>query len=36
MHEDVIDVPIIPLDTVLFPGGRLPLKIFEQRYLDMT
>jgi Lon protease-like protein len=21
---------------VLFPGGRLPLRIFEQRYLDMT
>jgi len=29
-------VPIFPLGTVLFPGGALPLKIFEQRYLDMT
>ncbi len=29
-------VPIFPLNTVLFPGGVLPLKIFEQRYLDMT
>jgi uncharacterized protein len=27
---------IFPLNTVLFPGGALPLKIFEQRYLDMT
>lgn len=27
---------IFPLGTVLFPGGLLPLKIFEQRYLDMT
>jgi Lon protease-like protein len=27
---------IFPLNTVLFPGGVLPLKIFEQRYLDMT
>lgn len=27
---------LFPLGTVLFPGGVLPLKIFEQRYLDMT
>ena len=27
---------IFPLGTVLFPGGSLPLKIFEQRYLEMT
>lgn len=27
---------IFPLNTVLFPGGLLPLKIFEQRYLEMT
>ncbi len=27
---------LFPLGTVLFPGGMLPLKIFEQRYLDMT
>ena len=30
------DIHIFPLNTVLFPGGVLPLKIFEQRYLDMT
>lgn len=29
-------LPLFPLDTVLFPGGMLPLKIFEQRYLEMT
>jgi Lon protease-like protein len=28
-------VPLFPLDTVLFPGGYLPLQIFEVRYLDM-
>lgn len=28
-------LPLFPLQTVLFPGGRLPLKIFEQRYLDL-
>jgi len=27
---------IFPLNTVLFPGGVLSLKIFEQRYLEMT
>lgn len=30
------DTCIFPLNTVLFPGGMLPLKIFEQRYLEMT
>ena len=30
------DVFIFPLNTVLFPGGVLPLKIFEQRYIEMT
>ncbi len=31
-----ITLPLFPLGTVLFPGGLLPLKIFEQRYVDMT
>jgi Lon protease-like protein len=31
-----LEIPIFPLQTVLFPEGLLPLKIFEQRYLDMT
>ena len=30
------DVPIFPLSTVLFPGGVMPLRIFEARYLDMV
>lgn len=30
------DVPLFPLNTVLFPGGLLPLSIFEQRYLEMA
>ena len=33
---DTLQLPIFPLNTVLFPGGVLPLKIFEQRYLDMA
>ena len=31
-----ITLPLFPLNTVVFPGGRLPLRIFEQRYLDMV
>ena len=32
---DTYDIPLFPLRTVLFPGGYLPLRIFEQRYLTM-
>ncbi len=28
-------VPLFPLSTVLYPGGPLPLRVFEPRYLDM-
>ena len=28
-------IPLFPLNAVLFPGGALPLRIFEPRYLDM-
>ena len=34
MNDELI--PIFPLGLVLFPGSALPLKIFEQRYVDMT
>lgn len=30
------ELPLFPLETVLFPGGELPLQIFEPRYLDMV
>lgn len=30
------NVPIFPLNAVLFPGGLLPLRVFETRYMDMT
>ena len=30
------ELPLFPLSTVLFPGGLLPLRIFEPRYLDMV
>ncbi|MHB0990919.1 MAG: LON peptidase substrate-binding domain-containing protein [Burkholderiales bacterium] len=28
-------IPIFPLNTVLYPEGLLPLRIFETRYMDM-
>jgi uncharacterized protein len=31
-----IEVPLFPLNTVLFPGGQLQLRIFEPRYLDLV
>ena len=32
---DLATLPLFPLQCVLFPGGYLPLQIFEVRYLDM-
>jgi len=32
----VSELPLFPLRTVLFPGGLLPLRIFEPRYVDMV
>jgi len=34
--EEVSTMPLFPLGTVLFPGGMLPLQIFETRYVDMV
>lgn len=31
-----LDIPLFPLNTVLFPGGLLNLRVFERRYLDMV
>jgi Lon protease-like protein len=31
-----MQIPIFPLNIVLFPGGLLPLRVFEARYMDMT
>ncbi|WP_417521636.1 LON peptidase substrate-binding domain-containing protein [Marinobacter sp.] len=28
-------VPVFPLNSVVLPGGRVPLQLFEPRYLDM-
>ena len=29
-------IALFPLGTVLFPGGLLPLRVFEQRYMEMV
>lgn len=34
--REPVALPLFPLKTVLFPGGVLPLKVFEQRYVAMT
>ncbi len=31
-----VDLPLFPLSAVLVPGGRMPLRIFERRYLDLV
>jgi hypothetical protein len=32
----LMEVPLFPLGTILCPGGQLPLRIFEQRYIKMV
>ena len=34
--SDKEDLPIFPLRTILFPDSKLPLRIFEPRYIDMV
>jgi len=34
--RDRVELPLFPLKTVLFPGGVLPLRIFEQRYIELA
>lgn len=33
--QEIMDIPLFPLGSTLYPHGLLPLKIFEVRYLDM-
>lgn len=35
MANEIRDIPLFPLGTVLFPGMQLPLQLFEPRYLQM-
>ena len=34
--SDREELPIFPLRTILFPDSKLPLRIFEPRYIDMV
>ncbi len=34
--DEELRIPLFPLHTVLYPGGPLPLRVFEPRYLDMV
>ncbi|CAA0097485.1 LON peptidase substrate-binding domain-containing protein [Zhongshania aliphaticivorans] len=36
MSTVATELALFPLRTVLFPGGRMGLRIFERRYLDMV
>ena len=36
MADELFEVPLFPLNVVLFPGMALPLHIFEPRYRAMT
>lgn len=36
MPRTLADLPLFPLRTVLFPRGRLQLRVFEPRYLDLV
>lgn len=33
---DTTEIPLFPLSAVLLPHGRMPLRIFERRYLDLV
>ena len=36
MSSNFHELPLFPLNSVIFPGGALPLRLFEPRYLDMV
>lgn len=35
MTQPLDHIPLFPLSAIVLPGGRLPLQLFEPRYLDM-
>lgn len=36
MAPQAAGLPLFPLNAVLFPGGTLPLRVFEQRYMTLV
>ena len=35
MTDKLMNVPLFPLNSIILPGGRIPLQLFEPRYIDM-
>lgn len=35
MNDTIMNVPLFPLNSIVLPGGRIPLQLFEPRYIDM-
>ncbi|WEN15142.1 LON peptidase substrate-binding domain-containing protein [Rhodanobacter sp. AS-Z3] len=35
-QSPLIEMPLFPLSSVLFPGGQMALRIFEPRYVDLV
>lgn len=35
MNDALMNVPLFPLNSLVLPKGRIPLQLFEPRYLDM-
>lgn len=35
MTDKLMNVPLFPLNSIVLPGGRIPLQLFEPRYIDM-
>lgn len=35
MKDVIKEIPLFPLNSIILPGGRIPLQLFEPRYLDM-
>lgn len=31
-----MEIPLFPLSSIVLPGGQLPLRLFEPRYIDMV
>jgi len=35
VNHVIKEIPLFPLNSVILPGGRIPMQLFEPRYLDM-
>lgn len=35
MNNVIKEIPLFPLGSIILPGGRIPMQLFEPRYIDM-